>query len=340
MRSILVASLPVLLASCVSGNPVVPFQVQGTIWPNSPDSQRIAFVGQFSRAADIGITQSVWARFVSFTAGARDNALTRPMDVATTRDHNIIFVADPDAQCVHRYDIGAARYRCLASRENQPSVSPIGLAVAEDGWLFVADSQLGRLFQSAPESKNLEPFDVAADLEQPTGMHWDSASQSLYVTDTKKQSVLVFDRHGNLKQTISERGSAPGEFNFPTYVWKDANGDLLVTDSLNFRLQRFDSDGNFLHTFGENGDQPGDFSRPKGVATDSFGRIYVIDALLHSMQIFSPEGELLLALGQQGQGQGEFWLPNGIFITADDTIFVADSYNKRVQVFRYVGPES
>jgi hypothetical protein len=141
MRSILVASLPVLLASCVSGNPVVPFQVQGTIWPNSPDSQRIAFVGQFSRAADIGITQSVWARFVSFTAGARDNALTRPMDVATTRDHNIIFVADPDAQCVHRYDIGAATYRCLASGKNQLSVSPIGLAVAEDGWLFVADSQ-------------------------------------------------------------------------------------------------------------------------------------------------------------------------------------------------------
>lgn len=339
-RSVLFASLALLLAGCAAGVPVVPFQDQGAVWPEAPNGQRIAFVGEFSSAADIGIKQSAWARFVSFTAGARDNALIRPMAVAATSDHNIIFVADPDAGCVHRYDIGAARYRCLASHKNQSLVSPIGLAVTEDGWLFVSDSQLGVLFQAAPGSKQLEPFDVSVDLEQPTGLYWDSESQHLYVTDTRKQSVLVFDRLGKLEQTIGKRGSAPGDFNYPTYLWKDASGDLLVTDSLNFRLQRFDADGIFQFAFGENGDQPGDFSRPKGVAMDSYGHIYVVDALMHSLQIFSAEGELLLAVGGRGQGQGQFWLPNGIFITNDDMIFVADAYNKRIQVFRYLGAES
>jgi sugar lactone lactonase YvrE len=339
IRTLLMASLYVFLAGCAAGSTVAPFQVRGAVWPAPPNDQRIAFVGEFSRAADVGIRRSTWAKIVSFAAGTRENALIRPMAVAATQDHNIIFVADPDAHCVHRYDIAAGRYRCLASPSDQPFVSPIGLAVTEDGWLFVADSQLGRLFQAAPGSKELEPLDVTVDLEQPTGMYWDSVSQSLYVTDTRKQAVLVFDRLGQLKQTIGERGSAPGAFNFPTYLWKESNGDLLVADTLNFRLQRFDADGNFLLEFGENGDQPGNFARPKGVAADSKGHIYVVDALMHSLQIFSPRGEFLLAIGGQGQGQGRFWLPNGIFIAGDDMIFVADSYNKRVQVFRYVGPD-
>ena len=340
-RRIFVTCLVILQTSCAVTTPVTPFEDQTQVWPEPPNSQRITFVGDFRRSADFGIKVSAWGRLLRLAAGSNDDRMVRPMDVVTTADRSVVFVADPDAQCVHRYDLVKVRYSCLTLGKNQPPVFPIGLAITNDDLLLVSDSQQRQLFQLEPGGKRLKSFYTGTQLDQPTGLFWDPASQQLYVTDTGMQSILVFDIRGNLKRSIGKRGGGFGEVNFPTYLWVDnASNDLLVTDSLNFRVQRFDADGNFLLTFGKDGDKPGDFSRPKGVATDSYGHIYVIDALMHSMQIFSSDGELLLALGGQGQDQGQFWLPNGIFITGDDMIFVADSYNKRIQVFRYVGPES
>lgn len=265
--------------------------------------------------------------------------MSRPMAVAATPDGNVVYVADPDAHCVHRYDLERGRYKCLVAAD-ESVVSPIGLAVTNAGHLYVSDSQHGRLLQMAPSGKVLEQFNVEVTLEQPTGLFWDGPAERLLVTDTMQQLVMAVDAQGRHLATLGERGNREGQFNFPTYLWIDGAGELLVTDSLNFRIQRFDSQRNFLHMFGKNGDQPGDLARPKGVAVDTFGHIYVIDALFHAMQVFDRDGRWLLTVGRQGQGPGEFWLPNGIFVTANNTIFVADSYNKRVQVFRYVGAES
>lgn len=317
-----------------------PFEAEGRSWPEPPEIARIVYVGEFSQSSDLGMKESAWSRIISFAVGARDSAMMRPMAVAVTIDRKIVFVADPDAHCVHRFDIGRGRYDCLNSGKDNPPVAPVGLAVTDGGILFVSDSQQGRLFQVAPGGNQLVSFEVSQALKQPTGLHWDAKSEHLYVTDTGKQSVMIFSLQGELTKTISERGNLPGQFNFPTYLWVDEGTELVVADSLNFRVQRFDSDGNFLSTFGKNGDQASDFARPKGIAIDSFGHVYVVDALHHAVQVFDRYGVLLLSIGNQGRGEGQFWLPNGIFITSDNTIFVADSYNKRIQVFRYVGPES
>ena len=339
----LVMSICLLLcmAACSSHVVLDPFGAEGASWPPiSSNVQRIAFVGDFSHPSDFGISEGFLARFLAFSAGSSDNSMKRPMAVVTTEDNGVVFVADPDARCVHRYDMVASRYDCMAPRDDSLTVFPIGVAVSDDGWLYVADSKNAQLFRSKPGGAKLDLFYTGADLRQPTGISWDSKSQRLFVTDTGSQMIFVFDRDGNLKKTMGQRGSANGEFNFPTYLWSTVEGNLLVTDSLNFRVQQFDADGVFLQAFGKNGDKPGDFSRPKGIAVDSLGHIYVIDALMHAMQVFSTRGELLLTIGGRGQGEGRFWLPNGIFVTSDDLIFVADSYNQRVQVFRYVGSGS
>jgi len=339
-RILIVTVLSLSIGACATVDDVEPFTVSGGVWPAAPEEARIQFVGQFSDPLDLGITPTFWERILSFGAGSEDNRMVRPMSVAVTTDGLIIFVADPDARCVHRYDLKKKQYDCLNSAGKDDDISPIGLTLIDDNWLVVTDSQTGRLYKAGLGDKELEEFYVSQALDQPTGIYWHSATERLFVTDTGRQTILEFDRAGSLKRRIGDRGTEPGRFNFPTYIWVDGQSRLLVTDSLNFRLQRFDDNGRFVHTFGENGDRPGDFSRPKGVAADQFGHIYSIDALMHSMQIFNRDGDLLLVVGGQGQKEGEFWLPNGIFITADNTIFVADSYNRRVQVFRYVGPES
>ncbi len=330
----------ILLASCATTDIADPFASTGQVWPASPELARIEFVREFSNLKDLGIRPSLWSQVLALAAGPDQDSMVRPMAVAATDDGGVIFVADPDANCVHRYDLKHRRYRCLVAGKGEPDISAVGLTVTEDGEVFATDSQQGRLWRAGPKDKTLKPYLVSEALDQPTGIFWSSEAQRLFVTDTGRQAVLEFDRPGNLQRVIGERGNRPGQLNYPTYLWGDSGQDLLVTDSLNFRVQRFNRDAEFLHAFGENGDQPGNFSRPKGIATDSHGHVYVIDALMHMLQIFDGKGELLLAVGGQGQGDGQFWLPNGIFITPDNMIFVADSYNKRVQIFRYVGPES
>ena len=329
---------PLYLMACAGNAPVRLLESPERTWPESPETARIAYFGDFSTPSDFGIKEGFWSRVVSFATGPSSEAMVRPMAVAATDDGQVIFVADPEAHCVHRFDLRQDRYTRLATASSMPDASPIGLAVTDDGWLFATDSRQGLLYKVAPGDSHLDVFDTSSTLRQPTGIFWNRVADRLLVTDTAEQAILIFDRAGNIKQTIGGRGSEPGRFNFPTYLWADANDELLVTDSLNFRIQRFDSNGSFLHQFGQNGGEPGYFSRPKGIATDSFGHVYVVDALMHLLQIFSRQGELLLSIGGQGQGAGEFWLPNGIFITSDNTIFVADAYNKRIQVFRYIGP--
>ena len=262
-----------LVAGCATAPVADPFAETERLWPEDPSFARIALVGEFTGASDLGISGSAWARIVSWTAGGEKNRLVRPMAVTASANGSSIYVADPDAGCVHRFDVKKNRYRCLSPRSSEGIAAPVGLSITGDGHIFAADSLRGALWHVPPGGKYLEPFYVSTNLDQPTGLFWDETAQVLYVTDTTGQVVHQFDRNGNLKRTIGERGNGPGQFNFPTYVWLDTNRHLLVTDSLNFRLQRLDTDGTHIKTFGIGGDRPGDFARPKGVATDSLGHV-------------------------------------------------------------------
>jgi DNA-binding beta-propeller fold protein YncE len=213
------------------------------------------------------------------------------------------------------------------------------MAVDKNDNVYVVDSELAQLFIIKNNKNEAIVVSLDESLTQPTSVAIDSNDNSLYITDTATHQIKQFSANGKLKSIIGKRGTAEGEFNYPTMIWKDKAGQLYVTDSLNFRIQIFDRGGNFIKTFGKQGGGSGELSRPKGVATDNDGHVYVVDGLFHVFQLFDKSGNFLLHVGGQGQGKGEFWLPSGIFIK-DNVIYVADSFNRRVQVFRYLGEQS
>jgi len=335
------ALLLLLLSGCGSTPGISPFQEAGPLWPAAPEPARIQFVGEFSNPGDLGIQPSLWGRLMRFAAGASRDSMVRPMAVASALDGKLIYVADPGAQCVHRYDLARGRYTRLVRAGRQPLLSPVGLAVTPSGKIFVTDSQLGKVFVAEAGAPELEAMPLSTDspsaIRQPTGIAWAEETQRLYVVDTIAHVVREYDANGQYLAEFGGRGDAPGAMNFPTYLWQDAAEGLLVTDSLNFRIQLFDSTGRPSSQFGKPGDGGGSLARPKGVALDSFGHVYVMDSLFQAMHIFDLSGTLLLALGEQGQAAGQFWLPAGLFIDSADRIFVADAYNHRIQVFRYIG---
>jgi DNA-binding beta-propeller fold protein YncE len=211
-------------------------------------------------------------------------------------------------------------------------MSPV--AVARHGsTFFVADSALGKVM--AFNEKGKLQFEITRELERPSGLAL--LGDRLWVTDSQRHQVVLYDLGGKFISKFGRRGSGPGEFNFPTHVNVDAAGRIYVTDSLNNRIQVFDANGQFQRAFGSAGDGPGHFSRPKGVAVDRSGHVYVVDAVFDNVQVFDEQGRLLLNWGEAGPAPGEFWLPNAIVISRNNEIYVADSYNHRIQVFRYTG---
>lgn len=332
-RTTLALIVLLVLGACAPAPPK-PEEQAPLVWPDLPDPPRIAYVGQYSRPADLGIAKGFFQRLAELIIGANEARLIRPMAVVASK--GVVYVADPGASGVHRFDPAAARYDLIGAEGGQALPSPVGLALGAEGEVYVTDSDLAKVFVIRPGAKMATPL-ALPEMAQPTGIAFDRSTGNLYVVDTGAHRVNVFKRDGTLAFSIGKRGDADGEFNFPTLIWFDPAGRLYVTDSLNFRIQVFDRQGKYLSKFGRVGDGSGDNMRPKSVATDSYGHVYVVDALLNALQIFDAKGSYLLSVGGIGGDRGEFWLPAGIFIGENDTIYVADSYNQRVQVLRYIG---
>ena len=327
-------ALAVVLVSCAPAMPRHDSQIS-LVWPEEiTERPRITFLKAFSRAEEFGIAKGFFRRLADLILGPSDLRLIRPMAVVAV--NGIVYVGDPGAQGVHRFDPGTARHDLIGAEGDTALPSPVGLARGPNGDVYVTDSVLAQVFVIRAGAKSAVPV-ALPKMDQPTGIAFDPASGRLYVTDTAAHRVNVFNQNGSLNTTIGRRGTHDGEFNYPTLIWRDSEGRLYVTDSLNFRIQVFDRDGRFITKFGKAGDGTGDFMRQKGVATDSYGHVYIVDGLLNSFQIFTKAGHLLLSVGEPGSAPGEFWLPAGIFISEDDTIYIADSFNRRIQIFRYIG---
>ena len=322
-----------VLGACAPA-PLKPEEQAALVWPDLPNPPRITYVRQFSRPDDFGISKGFFQRLGELFFGGSDARLIRPMAVVAT--NGVVFVADPGANGVHRFDQTAARYDLVVAEGGHVLPSPVGLALGSEGEVYVADSDLAKVLVIRPGAKMATPL-ALPDMAQPTGIAFDKGTGYLYVVDTGAHRVNVFKRDGTPAFSFGGRGESNGEFNYPTLIWLDPAGRLYVTDSLNFRIQMFDRQGKYLSGFGQVGDASGDNIRPKSVATDSHGHVYVVDALHNALQIFDTRGRYLLSVGGIGDDRGEFWLPAGIFIGDNDTIYIADSYNQRIQVFRYIG---
>lgn len=338
-RHMLLLAMVWLTQSCSTTTVPTAAQNITRYWPEPPAEARVTYVRTFSRPADLGITKSFFQRFVEFFTGESDARLIRPMAIVESSD-NSLYVADPGAKGVHRFDQQHGRYQFIQRDNDQPLISPVALAAGPNGEVYVADSALSQLFVIEPQKETATPFTLHTKVLQPTGLAFDPQQQLLWIVDAAAHQLIAIDVNGNERQRIGRRGSQQGEFNYPTMICRDASGHLYVTDSLNFRVQILDASGRFISQFGHHGNATGDMSRPKGIGVDRFGHIYVVDSLFHAVQVFDSQGRFLLDIGGQGREIGEFWLPTGLFVNAENMLYIADSHNQRVQVLRYIGDKS
>jgi uncharacterized Zn-binding protein involved in type VI secretion len=216
-----------------------------------------------------------------------EKGLRTPTRLALATDGSL-YVADPANQGVLKFSASGKLLQKIAV-----TGIPQGLALTASGRLLVSQKEFVALYDSnGTELKRLGSgngqFVSASDIAL------DDLGQ-IYVTDSKGKCVQVFDANGGYLSRFGAKGSADGQFLYPTAIAYEKNSkQIAVVDSLNARVQFFDKTGVFVRSIGANGTGPLKFMHPQGLAFE-YGagnsvRMYVSDGMLRNIQAIDPTG--------------------------------------------------
>lgn len=317
---------------------------QEKVWPSLPDKPRYRFVGQLTGEANLeaqddggagAAIKNFFKMLVGLGSGSdQTRTLLRPQSGVVDANGRII-VTDAGRQAIFVFDEKQGQMLIWRdANEEYGFVSPVGVGVANNGDVLIADAELRRVVRLDAQGKPKAEFGVE-DLERPTGLAIDPASGKIYVADTVEHNIKVYADNGKLEQVIGQAGTGPGQFNAPTHLAFEG-GKLYVTDTFNSRIQIFDSAGKFINELGSRGLYLGNLVRPKGVTADSAGNVYIIESFHDYLLVYDASARFLLPIGGTGSGVGEFYLPAGVWVDDRDRIYVADMYNGRVAIFQYL----
>lgn len=248
--------------------------------------------------------------------GPGTDRLDSPSGVALDADDSLL-IADTGNHVVRRLapDGRLAVVAGLAGEAgttNGPAASarfnaPLGLAVAPDRSVLVADSGNHSIRRIAPDG-------TATTLAGENG-EWGAL----------------------------DGPAAAARFNGPVGLALAADGSLFVADSLNHAIRRVAPDGTVSTVagrLGEDGAADGPakdarFGKPAEIAFDPAGRLYVVDAFLHTLRRLDPDGTVRTIAGLAGvsgdangiNGTGRFLNPYGVGVLPGGSLLVTDTYN-------------
>jgi len=213
-------------------------------------------------------------------------------------------------------------------------LKPTGIAIDKDNRLLVVDesdvkfkvlgADGGVLASGARGAKEVR------DLKGPGGVASDSQG-AIYITDTKRDSVLKLDARGNFAGYLGKTNPGDDGFSSPVGIIVDASDNVYIADTGNSRIKKYGPDAKLIKTWGRPGMGNGEFQALKAVAVNPKGQVFALDS--QRVQKFSGTGEWLGAWGRVGKKDGEFTTPMGIFVDKTNSVYVADAGSHRLQKF-------
>jgi DNA-binding beta-propeller fold protein YncE len=221
--------------------------------------------------------------------GEAPGELGRPMNLTVHGDELYVPEYFNDRIQVFGLDGGARRVIGEAGSGPGQFSAPGGVAVAENGDLFVADFYNHRVQQLRADGSFVQQWGTTGEIgvgvgtfNYPTDVALD-AQGALYVADGYNDRVQAFTAAGCFSHkwggpfAMNVFGPFNGWFATVTGMAIDERGNVFVSDFYNHRVQKFAADGTFLSSFGSEGSGPGEFLHPLAVATAPGGVVYVTD---------------------------------------------------------------
>jgi len=190
--------------------------------------------------------------------------------------------------------------------------TPRGIAVAQDGSIFVANSRnhriehfdasgilittFGQVSPGCPYATTPPANVPIGTFCEPWGVAVSPDGQWVYVADTWNHRIQKFSASGTPVKAWGTPNYDPvssGPFGLwgPRGIAVDSQGHVLVADTGNKRIIVYSSDGIFISQFGGEGSAAGQFDEPVGLAFDTQGNLYVADTWNQRIQVFVPSAD-------------------------------------------------
>ncbi len=297
-------------------------------WPLPPDKPRIKFIAAYQSERDLN-PPTQWLEALVGPDPTR--SLIRPFFAVPDKKGNI-YVSDNQQKVVLKFDLEKKKVSVFG-----PYGVPLGMDIIHSkGILLIADG-ISKVVYGVRLEDGRPAMGISSNFIRPVAVRVDEKNQRIYVVDSARSDIQVFDLSGRYLFTIGKRGNGDGEFLIPLGIDIDKEGRIYVADTFNYRIQVLDKDGHYITSLGYGpGRRIGNFDKLKNVALDSDGHIYALDASFSNIQIFDIENKMYMFFGSPGNNIGQFFMPTGIYIDDNDYIYVADSINSRIQVFQYL----
>lgn len=164
------------------------------------------------------------------------------------------------------------------------------------------------------------------------------ADGSVYVTDTKDQTIRAYSAEGKFLWTTEAAEGPAGTLNRPAAVSLTPAGELLVADTGNRRLVLYSTQGKFLkelcsHPKNERFALP----NPSNLWVENDGGFLVSDPISNRIHIFTSTGAAVSGFGEAGDAAGYLARPRGVASDSDGNIHVVDALFHRIQIFNRKG---
>lgn len=241
------------------------------------------------------------------------------------------FITDPRLGSVFIYDNNMVLKGELKGLSN-----PLGVAVNSQGNIFVGNSENGRV--EIYDSTNGDYLGALGEglLKMPNAITIDNAGY-IYVTDSRLNTVVVFDTYYNLVAGIGRPGDAESELFFPVDA-EIIGTEIFVADQGHARIQVYNLTGNWVRNITFDGTPgqncswftgvcaiPGvpEFKRIQALETDLSGRLHVLDKLAATTHIFNSQtGEYISSYGEYGDELGQFKIPTDVHVSTANTAMI------------------
>ena len=208
--------------------------------------------------------------------------------------------------------------------------NPQALALADDGTLFVVDSQNNRIQLFTLKGKFLRTvggFGFAPDqFDYPTDI-WVKSILNIYVADYNNRRLQRYDRQMNYLAQLKSNPNWPEDFQFAEVLSCALNSqnDLFLLDAQENKVVKFNRQGQPERVFGTYESGAGELLQP--VQLDIFRNrwILVSDIARHAIVVFDFFGTFIKALSSPS-----FRQPGGLATHERFGIFVADEGAKEL----------
>jgi len=237
--------------------------------------------------------------------------------------------------------LGAMTRQFLAFAYGHPSVilAPVHVATDSQQRVIISDPAGKAVHSLDPRGKTSFRIVSGPDrfLRRPVGVTVDS-SDNIYVADSERGMVAVFDRNG---QFIRLLGSYHGEPQFAApndIAFEPKSGHLYLSDTPRNIVVVMDLEGHILAQLGRlhNGTGELDFDHPTEICV-SQGQVYVLDRMGTRLHVLYPSGRLVRKFELRASVNAKDKSETGLGVDRQGKIFVSSGTQSSIKVYSAEG---